>query len=248
MTEPAPAPVIRLAEVDSTNAYCQREAAALPCPCVVLADRQTAGRGRQGRSWLSPGGENLYLSILVPLAGRESCLGALPMVAAVAGLDALRQVGLNDAWIKWPNDLLVDDRKLMGVLIETTSVKGRGELAIVGIGINLDLSAEELARIDRPATSVAAELGEPVERGVVLAPLLTSFFAHWQVLPEGQAALAQRWSATSRLTGREITVDLPTESLSGTVTGFATDGALLLRLADGSTRPIQAGDVHLRRD
>jgi len=244
---PAPAPVIRLADVDSTNAYCQREAAALPCPCVVLADRQTAGRGRQGRTWHSPGGENLYVSILLPLAGRDDCIGALPMIAAVAGLDAMRAVGLDSAWIKWPNDLLVADRKLMGVLIETTLLRGRGELAIVGIGINLDLPPDELAQIDRPATSIATELGHPVERGDILAPLLASLFTLWDSLPAGQAALVERWAATSRLTCRDVTIDLPDGTLSGTVTGFAPDGALRLRLPDATTRDIQAGDVHLHR-
>lgn len=244
---PAPAPIIHLRTVDSTNAYCQRRAQELPCPCVVLADEQTAGRGRQGRSWHSPDGENLYLSILLPLPQADSHLPALPMAAALAGLDALTAVGVTGAWIKWPNDLLIENRKIMGVLIETCRGRGSRELAVVGIGMNLDMSAADLAAIDRPATSVRAEAGRDVERAELLQALIAAFFAAWeQAQTGGAAALQPRWSAASRLLGRSVQVELPNETLSGTVTAFATDGSLCLRLRDGSDRRVQAGDVHLR--
>lgn len=204
----------------------------------LRAERQTAGRGRQGRAWESPVG-NFYGSTLVRLRPTDPDPATLGFVAAVA----LEQVvtGLSptaSAVLKWPNDLLIVGAKLSGILLERAE-----DAVVVGIGVNLvhhpDLS-------DRPTTSLAAH---GVRVGAeAFAEMLADSFARWleRWRGEGFAPVRQRWLARAHPAGTALTVRLPDGAVEqGLFDGLNADGALILRLAEGARRVIHAGDVFL---
>jgi BirA family biotin operon repressor/biotin-[acetyl-CoA-carboxylase] ligase len=233
--------------LDSTNRYLLDAAATLPSGTLVAADTQTAGRGRQGRAWVSPPGVNLYASLLLKPPELTAPPTILTQAASLAICDTVRAAGVAGAWIKWPNDVLVEQRKLAGVLTECRLTAGVPDALVIGMGVNLNMNATALAAIGQPATSVAAETGRPVERTAFCQALRDRLLANLATLAgAGPAALHARWVAASRLPGQTVIVTLPTGPVSGTVVALAADGALHLRLADGALRVCQAGEVSLR--
>lgn len=204
----------------------------------LRADAQAGGRGRHGRTWVSPPG-NLYASTLVRLRTGDPPAHTLAMVAAVA-LDQLLGafVPSDRLMIKWPNDLLVDGAKISGILLE-----GLGDAVVVGIGVNLVHHPEGL---DRATTSLAAFATAP-DPADFLDELATSF-AHWlgRWRGEGLAVVLQRWQARAHPIGTALTIRLPDAAVvEGLFDGLDADGALRLRLASGEMRVMHAGDVFL---
>ena len=203
----------------------------------LRADRQADGRGRQGRVWVSPPG-NLYASTLVRIRPGDPPPATLALAAAVALHIAVDVYLPGRALLKWPNDLLIDGAKLSGILLE----RG-GDAVVVGIGVNL---AHHPTDTDRVATSLAAE-------GMAVAPedfveTLADAFARavesWR--GEGVDAVRRSWMARAHPTGTALTVRLPGDAaIDGLFDGLDVDGALILRLADGTRRVIHAGDVFL---
>jgi BirA family biotin operon repressor/biotin-[acetyl-CoA-carboxylase] ligase len=194
----------------------------------LRADRQTGGKGRQGRAWQSPAG-NLHASTLVRLQPGDPPAPTLALVAAVALHDAVRRHA-PEARIKWPNDLLVDGAKLAGILLER-----QGDAVIVGFGVNLAYHPEDL---DRPATS----LKPPVAPDPFLECLATAFAARlgaWRA--EGLAPIRTAWLAAAHPIGTALV----THDADGTFDGLDESGALRLRLPGGAVRLIHAGDVFL---
>lgn len=238
------------AELDSTNEEARRLGeAGTPGPIWITAERQTAGRGRRGRSWVSPTGNLMATLLLRPEVGARKA-AELSFVAAVAlhdAVDALLppplQPGLR---LKWPNDLLHDGRKLAGILLESSGVAG-GELAWLAIGIGVNL-AHHPDEVEFPATSLAA-LGVPdVTPENALEHLAAAFdrrFRQWREV-EGFAAIREAWLARAAGLGGPIWVRLADETFQGVFTGLAPDGALEVRLASGETRLVAAGDVFFR--
>ncbi|PZN96364.1 MAG: biotin--[acetyl-CoA-carboxylase] ligase [Alphaproteobacteria bacterium] len=219
-----------LAEVGSTNDWLLARAAELPDNHWVLADRQTAGRGRRGRAW-GDGAGNLMASVLVKAEGpvqQLSFVGALALHAALGQGARIR--------LKWPNDLLLDGVKLSGILLERS-----GDALVIGFGANLATFPEGT---DRPATSLAAA-GLPVPApAAVLAALMTAFAqvrALWAA--QGFEPIRSRWLAHAAGVGDRIAARLGDTTLEGRFEGLAPDGALALRLDDGSLRPVHAGEV-----
>jgi BirA family biotin operon repressor/biotin-[acetyl-CoA-carboxylase] ligase len=204
----------------------------------LRADRQEGGRGRQGRTWVSPPG-NLYASTLVrPLAG-DPPAPSLALLAALA-LDGLLQgwLGPERLMIKWPNDLLADGAKIAGILLEAVDAA-----VVVGIGVNL---ARHPADIDRPATSLAA-LGvgppEPADFAEELAASFASWLSRWR--GEGLGGILARWQARAHPPGTALRVNAPEGPLEGLYEGLDGDGALRLRTADGRVHLVHAGDIFL---
>lgn len=235
--------LIERESVASTNDEAARLAAeGAPDGTVVWARCQTAGRGRRGRQWLSPEG-NLYCSVLmrpgVPLAQAA----ALSLVAAVAAGDTV--AGLLPAGrrvqLKWPNDVLVEGAKIAGLLLEA-SAHGRGPVdwIVLGCGINVALHPAE----GPLATDLSCERGGPLSVAPVLVSLLDTL-RHWRGRWEtaGIAPIREAWLARARGLGETIAVRLPREEIQGIFEGLDDTGALVLRLADGSSRTISAGDV-----
>ncbi len=209
---------------------------------VVIAERQVAGRGRLGRVWESPAGAGVMVSVLLRPTVPVSRYGWLPLLAGVALARGVHRLTGLETRLKWPNDLLVDDRKCAGILAE--GVPGGG--VVVGIGLNVTLRADELPRPD--ATSLALAGAAQLDRQALLVGILDEFagwYQRWQACggdPEG-SGLRAAYQGICATIGRTVTVSLPgAEVLTGTATGVDGDGRLLV---DG--RPVAAGDViHVR--
>lgn len=262
----------RFAEIGSTNDECLRLAAdGAPSGTVVVADRQNSGRGRRGRLWTSPPGTGLYVSLLVrlPVEARPKSQDAglrpqissptlLPLVAgiaaarAIANVAGLRADGSNgDIALKWPNDVLLNGRKLAGILVEGSFGPGPADFAaVVGLGVNVATLPQDLPpRAIYPATSILAETGRHVDREALLQEWLAEMdavLALWQS-PDGAARAVAAWNALDANAGRVVRVspaaDEPgSETVEGTDIGLAPNGALRLRLASGVVREISAGD------
>jgi BirA family transcriptional regulator, biotin operon repressor / biotin---[acetyl-CoA-carboxylase] ligase len=222
-----------LAEVGSTNDWLLARAESLPDGHWVIADRQTAGRGRRGRVW-NDGAGNFMGSVLVREQGPVQ---QLSFVAALAVADALADVAAVPAFaLKWPNDILLNGTKCAGILLER-----QGHGLVIGIGINL---AQHPEGTERPATSLAAA-GLPVPQPVDLLPMLATHFAHWRQVwaRDGFAPIRTAWLARAAGLGQRMVARLGTEAPEGHFAGLAEDGALLLQLDDGQLRPIHAGEV-----
>ncbi|MBX9730732.1 MAG: biotin--[acetyl-CoA-carboxylase] ligase [Sphingomonas sp.] len=204
----------------------------------LRAERQTAGRGRQGRAWVSPPG-NLYASTLVRLRPADPQPATLALVAAVALEGAVSAyLGAGRIQLKWPNDLLLAGAKLSGILLERS-----GDAIIIGFGVNL---AHHPTDLDRVATSLAAQ-GVSVDADDFLVTLADGF-ARWlgRWRGEGIATIRDRWMASAHPPGTALTARLPDgTAVQGLFDRLDRDGALILRLADGGTRVIHAGDVFL---
>ena len=240
--------LVYLASCTSTMNLASREAAhGAPDGAVVLADAQTAGRGRLGRAWVSPPGQALYLSVI--LRPNPERLLAVNMAATLAIVYALRDACGLPVRVKWPNDILSRGRKLAGVLIDADVTPGAAQV-IAGIGLNLSLDPAAHPEIAAIATSVQHELGHPVAPIPVLAALLEQF--EWLYLrAQAGASLLEEWRAALDTLGRQVTVTYAAYAGGhrGVERGLAydvdEDGSLLLRRDDGSTARVVAGEVTL---
>lgn len=237
-----------LSTVDSTNTYLKAMRDA-PEWTVVTADEQTAGRGRHANQWHSAAGAGLYLSVLLrPGVGMRRA-GCLSLLAAVAGAETLLDLGLEGVDIKWPNDLLVGERKIGGILIESeTSSSGRLDRAIVGMGMNLNHTAFP-PPLDRTATSYRIETGQAIEVATVRARLLERLEDWYRSWRNGEEdAIRDRWLALSSYgRGRSIWVTIGGERIEGVTAGLDPEGALRLITPDGAVRTILTGEVsHVR--
>lgn len=212
---------------------------------VVVAEEQSAGRGRLGRTWVSAARVNLYASVvlrpwIVPAEAPQ-----LSLVAGLAVAAALEREGL-DARIKWPNDVLLDGRKVCGILTEIEAEADRVSFVVVGIGVNLNSTLEHFpAELHDKATSVVLASGRRVDRARFAARLLAELERRYEGFREhGFAALAAEWESRSDMLGREICVSAGGEELGGICLGIDSDGALLLK-EEGREAPrrVLAGDV-----
>lgn len=235
-----------LQETDSTNARAHElgEAGAVE-GMVVIADQQSAGKGRLGRCWTSPGGVNLYASVLLRPQLPPRCAPQLTFVSAVAVARAVAAISGLPAVVKWPNDVLLGGRKVAGLLNEMSAETERIHYVILGIGVNLNMTAEQFPDDLRyPATSVATETGVAVSRLAFTRTLLRQLDELYQLyLDQGIEPILKLWQALFPLQGGRASVDLQGTLLCGRVEGLDADGALLLRLDDGRLERILAGDV-----
>ena len=221
-----------------------REAARRGWPdrSVFVCEYQTAGRGRLGRRWEAPLGLALLFTLLLR-SNRPSMLET--MLVSVAVAEAIERLLRLEPAIKWPNDLMLEDRKLAGILAEAYSGPGGG-YALVGCGINVNQDAEQLAAIGRAATSLRDEAGRSVHRGELLVVCLEQLDAWLAVEPAARAArLRDAWER--RLWGRDRRLRFGDQEreFTATIEGVGPDGSLIVRLEDGATRRIVAGEVLL---
>jgi BirA family biotin operon repressor/biotin-[acetyl-CoA-carboxylase] ligase len=237
-------PLYRLATTTSTNDEAKRGArSGAPHGATWVAEEQTAGRGRQGRSWVSPRGENLLFSVLL----RVDCVPwRLPPVAIVAGLavrDAVaRAAPRADVRIKWPNDVLVGTKKIAGILVEAITVGRRTEAVVVGAGVNVHTRVfpEDIAE---RATSVSLVSSEPPDRDVLLGQILEGIDHELHVvLARGLGIVRARVDAADALRGGRVRTD---SGDAGVASGIDDEGRLLVRRDDGVFTRWSAGEVHL---
>jgi len=253
-----------LRTVDSTSNRLKalvREGAAVGT--VVLADEQTGGRGRSGRTWFSPDRKGVWMSVLLESGASAERLAPLSVAAAVSVADALRELTGLDVRVKWPNDLLVGGRKLGGLLVESMQTAGESVVsAVLGVGLNVSLAEDDFpAELAGTATSLQLALGRPVARLDVLRVTLLALeecFERYE--RDGIAGFRERWRELSSTLGREVTVapsaaktppaqgggERPNQRVTGTVTDLAESGALVIQDEAGATREIWFGDISLR--
>ncbi|WP_294044969.1 biotin--[acetyl-CoA-carboxylase] ligase [Sphingomonas sp.] len=238
IADPREGRVRTVAETGSTNADMIALAAnGLEEGVWLRAERQTVGRGRQGRAWVSPAG-NLYASTLVRVRPSDPPAATLALVAAVALQEAVSAYLPGLAAIKWPNDLLIDGAKLSGILLERA-----GTAVAVGIGVNLAHHPDDT---DRLATSLAAQGAAvgPADFIETLADAFARWVERWR--GEGIDVVRRRWMERAHPSGTPLTARLPDGAVfDGLFEALDVEGALILRLADGTRRVIHAGDVFL---
>jgi BirA family biotin operon repressor/biotin-[acetyl-CoA-carboxylase] ligase len=231
------------ATLGSTNDQLRQMTSAPQFTCVT-ADEQTAGRGRGDRAWHSTPGDGLYLSVLLRPALASEKLSLLSLLCAIAVAETVARYNIAGIDIKWPNDLLVNERKLSGILIEVTSAGNESPRVIAGIGVNLNHQSfpDELSET---ATSMAIECGQRIDPSEFRDQLLRSL-ARWdETLRHGaEQAILERWQALSSYArGKNVAVTLGEECVTGVTDGLTESGALRLRTASGETRLIIAGEV-----
>ena len=234
--------------IDSTNVYAvrlAREGAAEGT--TVIADAQSGGKGRLGRSWISPPGVNLYLSVILRPSVSASVAPQLNLLAAVAVADAISEVCQLTPAIKWPNDVLVAGKKVCGILAEMQTEAGELRAVILGIGVNINapLSAFPEELHDK-ASSLLLVSGRTIERSMFTASLLThleKYYILW--LEQGFSALRTTWEMyASSVLGKRIAVAASEGTVTGTALGLDDNGALLVRdEADNAIHRLLAGDV-----
>lgn len=241
----APWPVRIYDVVDSTNAEAMRLIeAGTQLPLLVLAEQQTAGRGRRGRKWVSPFAENLYYSLAVRVEGGMRQLEGMSLLVGLALVETLRELGVAKAGLKWPNDILVGDRKLAGILLELTGDPADVCHVIIGVGVNVNMrSANE---VDQAWTSMAVELGGMLDRNQVASSLshnLGLYIARHR--EEGFNAFRDEWERNHLWQGKEVSLIAGDRVIEGTVLGIEGDGSLRLCVG-GVERSFNGGELSLR--
>jgi BirA family biotin operon repressor/biotin-[acetyl-CoA-carboxylase] ligase len=212
---------------------------------VVVAESQTSGRGRRGRTWASPAGRNLYLSVILRPNLPPQRAPEITLVASVAACDACRKAGV-EAGIKWPNDLLVGGRKVAGILTELSAEPDLVHWVVLGIGVNLNSGPGDFpAELRGLATSLSIERGQPVPRALFAAALLSEL-EQWldRHANEGFGPIRDAWRERSVTLGREVRVDAEGGEISGVAEDIDASGALLVRGKAGLARVV-SGDVRL---
>lgn len=210
---------------------------------IVVAEEQTAGRGRAGRKWITPPGTAIALSVILrPSLPVERVL-RLTLLAGVALCNAIEQVTGLRADLKWPNDVLLSDKKVAGILVESALLGDRLEYAVIGLGVNVSF-APSLPEVDLPATSLQAEAGREVDRLKLLRAILACLEAHYPSLTD--EALFEAWRARLTMMGTPMVVRTESGDHRGRAEGVDPEGALIFRLDSGETLRLLAGDAHLR--
>jgi BirA family biotin operon repressor/biotin-[acetyl-CoA-carboxylase] ligase len=238
--------IVCLAETESTNlrAHELGEEGAIE-GTVVIADRQTAGKGRMGRRWVSPPGVNLYASVLLRPPILPWHAPQLTFLSALATARAVEEVAGIGASVKWPNDVLLEGKKVAGLLNEMSAETEGIHYVILGIGVNLNMRGDQFpGDLRYPATSLALEKGAPVSRLAFTRALLRHLDALYDLyLENGFAPIIQAWEALFDWVGGLVEVDFQDRRARGVVQGLDDDGALLLRHDDGTVERVLAGDV-----
>ena len=233
--------------VDSTNTVlADRMRAGATAPELCTAEVQTAGRGRRGRRWVSGLGQSLVLSVSWRFTTRSNELSGFSLAVGAALVEALASGGFERVMLKWPNDLVIDDRKLAGILVEA-SHSGAGLAAcVVGVGFNLDLAPGDSGGIDQPWTDFAKEFGRVPGRSSLAAQAANAILdACEQYRDRGLAAFATRWAERDALRGRRVRVLPVGRPIEGVARGIDADGALLVEHSGGVIR-CESGEVRVR--
>ncbi|MBC7264950.1 MAG: biotin--[acetyl-CoA-carboxylase] ligase [Chloroflexi bacterium] len=238
---------IYLPQTGSTNEVAKQLAGqGAPEGTLVIAEEQTAGKGRLGRRWLAPAGTSLLLSLIFYPNLPPTHVGALTMICGLAVLDALEETAGLVGSLKWPNDILLNERKAGGILTELAVRGERIEYVIVGLGLNVNLRPAEVPGLPPDTTSVSEAAGRPVNRGELLLSLLAHVERHYLSLQHGHLP-HREWASRLSTLGQQIVAMTP----EGTIVGLARDvdetGALLILTPEGNTVRLLAGDVTLCR-
>lgn len=233
-------------ETHSTNRHLMEKLGrGLSSGHVCMVERQLAGRGRRGRSWVSPFARNIYLSFYWRFEMSPPLLSGLGLAFGVGVIRALRQLGIADATLKWPNDILWQGRKLAGILLEMSSETAGPYHVVAGVGMNVNMTGYE-ADIDQPWTDLHGIALEPPSRNRVAGSLLNQLL---QVADEfqrsGLAPFLDEWNAADACADKEVLIHLAEECIAGRASGVDASGAILVE-TDSGPRCFHSGEVSLR--
>ena len=233
--------------VDSTNSVLsERLRAGAAAPELCTAEIQTAGRGRQGRSWRSGLGQSLVLSVSWRFAARAGGLSGLSLAIGVVLAEALEAGGFERVMLKWPNDLVVDDRKLAGILVEVSHSRPRSAACVVGVGFNLDLAPAASRGIDQPWTDFAREFGRVPARSTLVSQAANAILDACELYRDrGLPPFVARWDERDALRDRPVRVLSGRVPIEGLARGIGSDGALLVEHSRGVAR-YESGEVSVR--
>lgn len=216
---------------------------------AVFAEAQTRGRGRLGRKWLSPAGKGLWFSILLRPQLRAAEATQIMVAAATALARAIASETGLEPEIKWPNDLLLRGRKVAGILTELSAELDRIKYLILGIGVDVNLSARDFAaELRRSATSLSLETGSPLDRAALAAAMLRELDHDYACLGRGEfAVLADQWENRCSTLGRQVVIRIGDRKIEGRAEALDAEGALLVRTQHGQLTRITGGDVTLEK-
>ncbi|EED30758.1 biotin-(acetyl-CoA-carboxylase) ligase [gamma proteobacterium NOR5-3] len=232
--------------IDSTNAQLRRQGPAVVGASVCLAESQSAGRGRRGKSWLSPFASSIYLSVGWRFQGGAEVLEGLSLAVGVMVCDALKDLGVRQLSLKWPNDVYLDGRKLAGILVEMNGDFSGPCDVIIGVGINVQLPESMTAQIEQPWSDLRSVIDESFSRSVLVGKLLNRMLPALAVYEqEGFALWRGRWQSLDAFAGRSVIVDNSGQRIAGEAQGVDERGALLLRTGTG-VQSLHGGEVSLR--
>lgn len=237
-------------EVESTNSIgYELLRQDYPSGTVVIADKQTKGRGRLGRRWISPGGKNLYLSFAIKPQIHPKYATLLTLTAGIACTTALRRYTEIPVIIKWPNDMLVGDKKVGGILTEMKIDGEKIKAAVIGIGININMTEEDIPEeIREIATSLRIFSNEEYSRTELAAEVIKELDKWYQLLSKKNSkAIIDRWIELNGTIGKQVRVVLSDREIIGLAEAIDEEGSLIVKLEDGTREKICAGEVALLR-
>ncbi|MHC8303150.1 bifunctional biotin--[acetyl-CoA-carboxylase] ligase/biotin operon repressor BirA [Pseudomonas sp. ZS1P83] len=238
-------PILVFDSIDSTNAEALRAIArGQAAPFLVLAERQTAGRGRRGRKWASPFAENIYYSLVLRIEGGMRQLEGLSLVVGLAVMQALRKLGVTGAGLKWPNDVLVGQKKIAGILLELVGDPADVCHVVLGVGINVNMQITD--EIDQQWTSMRLESGKVFDRNHLvgeLGAMLQEYLCRHQV--DGFSAIQAEWEQNHLWQGRAVSLIAGVNQINGEVLGIDCQGALRLKVG-GVEKVFSGGELSLR--
>ena len=220
----------------------QRANAGAPHGHTVLAKEQTSGRGRQGRAWLSPRG-GIWLTTVLRSPLTLDPLSALPIIGALAAAKTINSNPKVGAHVRWPNDILVGDRKLAGVIAETKFKGNQLEYALLGVGINANFNAAKLGELRSKSTSLEDLLGSPVEREVMIALLLMEIENVYELASSNLSGAMSLLKELDCSRGRQVTIKVEDEELSGVVADYESFAKVRIKTANGSNRSVETSSV-----
>lgn len=240
--------IVCLKKIDSTNRYAIENFDSLKDRTLVTAESQTAGRGRRMKNWISPEGVNLYASFVIKQIDFNISISS--WIGGLAALYTVRNIasGIDDFWIKWPNDVYCKDRKLAGVLCEIVSdLQNHPKGVIIGVGINVNMTKEQLSSIDKPATSLLLENGIQTSIKTVGEMLLNKMILFTDIAQQSKEELYKLWKGENKIVGKKVNVDiLGRELINGKVVDIKPCGSLYLLDESGDFHTLYSGDVSIK--
>jgi len=235
--------------IDSTNTYARELAEKNSVSgLVILAEQQTGGRGRRGKSWVSPFAANIYLSIVWDFEQGAEALEGLSLAVGVAVRRALIAHGVQGVKLKWPNDIYVEQKKLGGILLEMIGDPAGHCSVVIGVGLNVSMPVSQASAIDQDWTDVATELQDKLPaRNKLAAELISEILPLLSTFQEqGFAAYCDEWQAADAFYGQPAVISTPKQSTAGIVKGVGINGALRLELDSGNIESFIGGELSLR--
>lgn len=232
--------------IDSTNTYVKEHLQQLPQGYVCLAEAQTHGRGRRGKTWVSPFGSSIYMSMAWTFKGGYQSMAGLSLLVGIAINRSLKTMGIDDCKLKWPNDVFHNCRKLAGILVEVEGQVGSDASAVIGIGINIDLP-NSVSEIDQPFVDLVSITQKPVDRNELVALIiltLTKMLNQFEL--KGLAPFLSEWREADLFYNEYVYLESGSNRIYGLSKGINEGGALLLENA-GKVTPHHGGEISVRK-